>query len=342
MSTENHDREEPINTPNGDPWDESCPSSPSDDSPETNERHQETPVRRGVLPGIRPLWLYTGAAATVIILAIVILLVVFLTSRGSSLPPDVMGFVPEDTTRVLKHDVPAVFNDDTPRAAADILEDTYEDLLDEIGIELDEVQALAEVARGDQPSSLLIIAGDLDFDNIRDELYYQYFDEDEYRGYEIWESSDSPLIARAALLGDQKYVLLEMRTNPEALTDVLKALDRDAGLLIHNPDHPLKQAMAKAGDGWFVLAEDNCFRQDIRGCQALAAAYSESDRDAVQVKIAAFFRNENSAERGSDDVEDYIDEFGPPLWGPVTDWDIEEVDEDDEFVVVETTVYYDN
>lgn len=54
------------------------------------------------------------------------------------------------------------------------------------------------------------------------------------------------------------------------------------------------------------------------------------------------FRNESSADRGSDEVEDVIDDYGLPYWQLPTDWDIEEVESDGEFVVAEVTAYFDN
>ena len=86
---------------------------------------------------------------------------------------------------------------DAPDDAADDFEDEWEDRLDDIGVSLDDLDTLVQ-AQGDD-GTVLVFGGDLDFEEMRDELDDARYDDDDYQGYEVWEDGDL-WVETAALL----------------------------------------------------------------------------------------------------------------------------------------------
>ena len=342
-----------MNTENGNPHDSTNP--PSNDPPAGNESEfmggdapsqlggpAEQATGSGLLAGINRTWVYAGAGGLAAVTILVIILVIVLTGGGSAVPKDPIGFVLDDSSRVWQYDIQSIFNGEVPRGLEAFFEDGYERVLDEVSISVDEVETLVYVANADRQGSVLILKGGLDFEDIRDELHDLDYDEDEYRGYEFWEGGNNSYFSEVALLGKQEYALLGFRDDRNAVQDILKALDRDQGLLIREPDSGIIKSMDKAGEGWLVMGANHCVGDGIRGCEAGSVAYTEGDRDSATATVVMLFRNESSADRGSDDIEDFIDDHGLPYWSVPTDWDVEEVELDGEFVLVEVTAYFDN
>ncbi len=296
----------------------------------------------GVLGGINRTWLYAGGGGLAAVVVVVIVLVVALSGGGPAVPSDPMGLVLDDASEVWRIDVQSINDGDVQGDVEDFIEGWFEPRVEAVDISLDDVETAIYVRNSDRYSSMLAVQGSFDFEDIRDELDDLDYDDDEYRGYELWEGGRNSIFSDVALLGDQQYVVLGFADDPEVVQEVLKALDRDQDLLAQQPDSGINKAMAKAGEGWLVIANNHCDNDDIRGCESGSVSFSGGDRDSADAKVAMLFRNESSAERGADDIEDLIDDHGLPYWHLPTDWDIEEVESDGEFVVAEVTAYFDN
>lgn len=238
----------------------------------------------GVLGGINRTWLYAGGGGLAAVVVVVIILVVALSGGGPAVPGDPMGLVLDDASAVWQIDVRGINDGDAPRRVEQFVEDWLEPRIDEVDISVGDVETAIYVRNSDGYSSMLVIQGSSDFEDIRDELDDLDYDDDEYRGYEFWEGGRSGYFSDVALLGDQQYVLLGFGDDPEAVQDVLKALDRDQGLLADDPDSGINKAMSKVGDGWLVVASNHCDGNDIRGCEAGGVAYSGGDRDSADAK----------------------------------------------------------
>ena len=272
------------------------------------------------------LWGLGGGVFLIAAVAVVVVVVV-LIMRGGSLPGGPLGLVPDDASWVQVVDVERLLTGDAPDDSADDFEDDWEDRLDDIGVSLDDLDTFVQ-AQGDD-GTVLVIGGDLDFEQINDELDDARYDDDDYQGYEVWDDGDLWVEAAALLDGRGEMVI----GSTDAVEGVLKALSRSSGSLLQDDDNDLRRALERVGQGWVVLASEGCQGAGVRGCEAVGAAVSEgSESYLVETTLAYLFRNERTAESEMDDLEDYLDdEFS-------RDVDIEEVKTDGVFVIVTVSV----
>ena len=222
----------------------------------------------------------------------------------------------ESAGRVEMYDVAAISGSDVPRSLRNEFEDSWEDRLDEVGIDLYDLDTL--VSSGDDGS--IIVSGQINFERIRDALADGGYAEDEFRGYELWE-----VRSRAAALfeGDGRAVV----GGAETIRDILQALSRESGLLSTASDSDLKRALERVGSGYVVVASEGCgWYRDIGGCLAHARRLSVGEGGgAIE---ALLFTSERRAEAEVEDIEDQVDDT----------WEVVRVQVDVEFVTVEATV----
>ena len=275
--------------------------------------------------GRRKMLLWGGVGGVLVIAAVVVAVVLIV--RGGSLPGGPVGLVPDDASWVHVVDVERFLDGDAPDDAADDFEDEWEDRLDDIGVSLDDLDTLVQ-AHGDD-GTVLVFGGDLNFEQIRDELDDARYDDDDYQGYEVWEDGDLWVEAAALLDGRGEMVV----GSTDAVEGVLKALSRGSGSLLQDDDNDLRRVLERVGQGWLVFALEGCQGAGVRGCEAVGAAVSEgSESYLVETTFAYLFRNERTAESELEDLEDYLDdEFS-------RDVDIEEVKTDGKFVIVTVSV----
>ena len=270
------------------------------------------------------LW---GGGALLIAVAVVVVVILIVRGGGGSLPPGPLGLVPDDVWSVQVWDVEDLLSRDAPDDLADGFEDSWEDRLDDIGISIDDVETLVQ-ATGDD-GSFVILAGEFDFEQIKDELDDADYDDDEYQGSEMWAEGQLWVSAAAILEGRGEVVLGSV----EAVEGVLKSLNRGSGSLLQDDDHDVRRALKRPGQGWYVVASEGCSGADVRGCEALGAAVSRgSESYLVKITSAFLFRNERTAESEMSDLEDHLDDEFPRYV------DIEDVSTDGMFVIVITTV----
>ena len=150
----------------------------------------------------------------------------------------------------------------------------------------------------------MIAEGGFDFESIRDELEDLDFEEDDYRGFQMW--SDDFGSGAALLEGSGVYV----HGDKDAVEDVLKALDRGEGFMA--PESGLRRALAASGIGIFAVASADCDatdagagafvfltgvdfgRYDLEGCDAVAVSFAESDRDESELVFGVAFRSDET------------------------------------------------
>ncbi len=308
------------------------PGGEDAESAATNGEDDESPIRGGgdggpIAAGRRKMLLWAGGGGVLLIAAVAVVVAVVLIMRGGSLPGGPLGLVPDDASRLQVVDVKRLLAGDAPDDSSDDFEDEWEDRLDDIGVSLDDLKTLVQ-AQGDD-GTVLVFGGDLDFEQIRDELDDARYDDDDYQGYVVWDDGDLWLEAAALLDGRGEVVV----GSTDAVEGVLKALSRGSGSLLQDDDNDLRRALERAGQGWVLLALEGCQSAGVRGCEAVGAAVSEgSESYLVETTFAYLFRNERTAESEMEDLEDYLDdEFS-------RDVDIEEVKTDGVFVIVTVSV----
>ena len=248
-------------------------------------------------------------------------------SDGGALSTGSLGLVPDDSYRVNVVNVEQILRGDVPKQLKDQLEDEWEDELEEIGISIDDLTTLV-IAYGED-GLLVVLEGEIDFEDVRDELDDADYDDDRYQGYEVWEEGRR-FVETAALLEDRRQIVIG---NTEAVEDALKTLNRGSGSLQDEADSDLGRVLSTVGEGWVVSGTEGCQVSEVRGCIAAGTAVHRGDEDyVVELTTAFLFRNERTAESEMEDLEDEIDD------DLSRDFDIDEVRLEGEFVFVTVSV----
>ena len=258
--------------------------------------------------------------------------------EGGALSTGSLGLVPDDFYGVTVVNVEQILRGDVPRQLEDQLEDQWEDELEQIGVSIDDLTTLV-IAYGED-GRLIVLEGEIDFEDVRDELDDADYDDDRYQGFEVWEEGrqfvemDVVLVEMAALLEERGEERGQMVIgNAEAVEDALKTLNRGSGSLLDDAASDLGRVLGVAGEGWVVFGREGCDVYEVRGCLASGTAFHRGDADYLVELTAAFlFRNERTAESEMEDLEDEIDD------GLSRDFDIEEVRLEGEFVIMTISV----
>ncbi len=245
---------------------------------------------------------------------------------GSSESAAILALVPADSENVVVYDLDQIRREEAPRAPR-ALRDEFEDLseygLEEMGVLTDELTTLV-VASGDD-WHLLVVEGDIDFLHVRDQLEDGDYDDDQYRGSELWEGA-AWRHESVALFEDRGRMVIG---DAEAVKRVLRMLDSGSGSLLDDADSDLGRALKRAGEGWISSAQEECLGYEIRGCRAAGVSLRRGDSDyLVEITIAALFRNERTAESEMDELESQLEEDSS------FEFDIDDVELDGDFVIV--------
>ena len=272
-----------------------------------------------------------GAVALVVVIVVVVLLLTgVFGGGGASGGGDVLAYVPGDAGFVMIVDYRAVTNGDVPEDFVEYFEDLElfsADAWGDLGIDDDDVATWALVDDENSGSSLVIVRGDFEFDDTREELEDGAdCEDDDYRGFELWECPGGGAVAlferdRYLVFGEQddlEQLLTYKRRTPEKLAD--------AG------DSEIKEILDRAGSGWLRFAGigDDC---PIERCDGIAIAVGESaDSDAIPASYAVLFSSERAAAASEGDVA--IDDFLEEMFADFDlELDIGEVKAEGEFVV---------
>ena len=332
-------------------------ASNGNETPEQSEQPQPIPPPQqptsspsGGLFGIptRLLLIGGGGGGAVVVIVIVVALL-FVTGviggGGASGGSDVLGYVPADSDGILILDNRAYLGGDVPDDLVDYLEEeedrddsfgisteTY-DLLD---IDEDDVELHVWTANQNFDPELEIVQGELDFEVIREELEDGLdCEDDDYRGFELWEcpGRDFPAVA---LFEKDGFVVFAVRQQ-EDLEDLLTLKSREEDQLANADDSEIQRILDQTRSGWLQIAFIGRDRCPISRCDGFAIAVGESDdEDAIPGSFALMFGSERVATSNEDNIEidDLIEGF---FAGFHLQFEIEEVQADGEFVVGEGT-----
>ena len=146
-----------------------------------------------------------------------------------------------------------------------------------------------------------IVEGELDFDFVGDTLYDDNYDDEDFRGYEVWVSRTRDI---AVGLVESHGLLVG---GPEAdVYTVLRNLSNDASA---GGSTDIVRAMRRAGEGWFRYGEASC-SESLRGCLAMSASFTTGERYQVEFNTVLLFRNERAAESQLEEVEEILESNG--------------------------------
>ena len=243
--------------------------------------------------------------AVVVVIVVVVLLMGGNGGGGSTqalqmVPDDVEGLVILNVAAVIANE--ADFPGDIDDFGDEILDEIESEFdTEEIGFEqISEFVILVHPRYGDEA---ILITGDFAFEDIRDGWDDLDFEDDSYRGIEIWDGYNY-----YALLEDQGAIFVS--DSEDFVKDVVKLLDDGSGSLADSRDSDMKLIMDKLGAAPVVVAVASDFCDDlVSGCTALGAGYTGANlgRDEITTELAVLFSSERRAERAFDDYDDTVD-----------------------------------
>ena len=275
-----------------------------------------------------------GAAALVAVIVVVVLAVTGAFGGGGvSGGGNVLGYVPGDAGLVTIGDVRTQTSRDGLEDYVAFIQDGGDDPRDtrDIGMDDDHIELFAvvyETFGGDD--TLWIAKGDFEFDDIREELDDGLdCDDDDYRGFEMWECAGRGFPAAVAIFERDGYVVIASQRQAD-LERLLTHMRREPEQLANAEDSDIRRVLGAVGDGWLrIAAVDDC---PVDRCQGSGLALQGSDSDSIDVSFALMFGSERAAEamEGEIGIDDYVTTLLSVL---ALDLDIGNVKADGEFVV---------
>ena len=224
-------------------------------------------------------------------------------SCGSS-PSSALDLIPDDTYYVKIWDVDGILGRDFPPDEADRFEDYLDRNFGYLDFFLDDVETIVHVKWPGR--TMWVLEGNHDLEQIRYELEGLDYEDDEYRGYEVWQEEDGT--ESLALLEGGRYVIIGVGDD-DPVNDVLRSLRGDRGFLLDEEDNALGRVLAKAGRGWIVTAYDGCdISSDLRRCESTGIVVAKAnDPNAINVRFTFLFQHERAARAGARDLEDIFE-----------------------------------
>ena len=278
-----------------------------------------------------------GGAALLVVIIVVVLFATGVFSGGgggASGGPDWLAYVPGDAAAVGVVDNRAFLGGDVPDDFVDYWEDAddggSEKIYDFVDIDEGDLSIHASAIDHNFDETLEILRGDFDFDIIREELEAgRDCEDDDYRGFEMWECTGEQYPA-VALFEKDKYVVLAAQRQSD-LEELLTHKSRDPEKLADVDDSDVKRLLDQT-EGWmeFAFLGDFC---PINRCQGFAIALGKSGDSAdMPASYALLFNSERAATAAEGDIaiDDLLGE-----WFSLIDLDlgIGEVKAEGEFMV---------
>ena len=282
----------------------------TNETPQQDEQPQDGPSGGGFSISGRMLGIVGGGAvALAVIIVVVVLAVTGTFGGGGSGGGSLLGYVPNDAGLVTIGDMRTQTSRDGLEDYVDFIQDGGDDPRDtkDIGMDDDDIEIFAVVYESFGGHDTLWIAqGDFEFDDIREELDDGLdCEDDDYRGFELWECSGRSFPAAVAIFEKDGYVVIASQRQSD-LERLLTFMSREPEQLANAEDSDIRRILNTVGDGWLrVAAVDEC---PVDRCQGSGLALQGDDSDAIDVSFALLFGSERAAEamEGEIGIDDYV------------------------------------
>ena len=249
---------------------------------------------------------------------------------GPSLPDEAIGLVPDDWEEMVVIDVQRVLAGDAPPEYRDEFEGQWGDRVADVGVPVEEVSTIV-VASMRNGSEVMIMRGSFDFEAVRGELGDAGMDEEEYRGFELWEGGQIPWSSSVAVLENGGYLVAGLGAAGTP-SEVLRGLSRESGLIGYDDDSYVDDLVRRAGDGWVVVVSsaEDCGGVAVRRCEAVAWSTDTGNEYEMAVTWAYRFGDERSAGSAVDDLREMFERLDRLV--------VEDVSVDGSYVVAAGTI----
>lgn len=210
-----------------------------------------------------------------------------LSSTGGA--TDMMKKIPEGVSYFSFIDIKELRSDDDLKDIFEESEDDFDYWL-EIGIDIDDIDSVAMYG------STILMDGDFNLDDIREELEDLDYDKDDYKGVEVWES-------------DYGYTWVAMKGNliimgsEESVKDCIRVIDGGEDSVLD--DNDCKDVMDRLPSGIFMMYNKIEEYQDM---EAFGISIQTKDKDTLRVTEIFKFEDEDAAEDAIVEIEEYADE----------------------------------
>ncbi len=284
--------------------------------------------------------LMIGGAGGAVLVVVIIVAILFAIGAfgggggGASGGKDWLAYVAGDASGVGIADNRALSGGDVPDDFVEYWEDQDDGASDEIYdfVDIDEDDLFIHATAVDRnlDGTLEILQGNFDFDIIREELEDgRDCEDDDYRGFELWECTGQQYPA-VALFEKDKYVVLATQRQDD-LEDILTYKSREPENLANAEDSDIKRLIGQT-DGWLQWAflGGLC---TIDRCEGFAIALGQSSESTdMPASFALLFSSERAANaaEGNIEIDDMLEE-----WFALFDLDLDigELKAEGEFVV---------
>lgn len=210
--------------------------------------------------------------------------------------------VPADTASLKYLNVKALRNDIDLEDLYDAWKSSAGSRLEAHGIISSEVSAFAASAGTGKRFTLLV--GNFDLDGLREELDDRHYDQEEYRGVEVWEREVgwlSDLESRVALMGT--LIVLGNEAGVESCIKVIKAGDAS---WLSKVD--MNDVASRLPGGLYVELATQWTGLLAKGFEAYGISAKKQDSDTLKIAGVAKFNDEDDADDAEDAIEDMMDQ----------------------------------
>lgn len=197
-----------------------------------------------------------------------------------------MDKLPKDTEAFSFVDVKAIRSDKDLDKAFEGLKDDIKSEFEELGVSVDDVDSMA------QGASVTILEGRFDLGNVSKELEDNDYDDDKYKGVEIWEGDLSVALVSASYIvtGEDLYRV-------EDCIDVIKG-DDDS---LHD-DANLQDLVSRLPSGIALSVYPGDY-EEYEGLEAVGYSLVKKAADTMRVTTIYRFEDEGAASASADDIE---------------------------------------
>lgn len=223
-------------------------------------------------------------------------------ASGSGLS-DMLARVPADTTSLKYVDVSTLRNDADLDDLYDAWKASVDSRLEARGIDHGDVDVFASNLNPGKRFTLLV--GNFDLAELRDELDDRHYDDDKYKGVEVWKreagwgydpDNEVALMGKLIILGNEAGVEACIKVIKEGEASWLSKVD-------------INDVVSRLPGGLYVdLQKTDLAGLLIKGLEASGTSFKKQDRDTLRISGVAKFDDEDDADDAENTIENLMEQ----------------------------------
>ena len=233
------------------------------------------------------------------VFAIVVVIASLGCLDGSSSAKDMAKMVPDDASTFAHFDLQTMRDDKDLKEIYEKMTEGSRDDWDALGFDMDDINHMA-AAEGEEGFSdgLGILKGNFDLEDVRDELDDADFDEDEYKGIEIWK--------RASWLGGDSAIAISGDTliigNKDSVKDCIKVM-KGSEKSVYDDNEDFRDVIDRLPGGIITIVSPSGCRHKYEGTLMAGFVNIKEDEDTLKVHVVIKFDDEDDAEDAKSELK---------------------------------------